>query len=92
MDMKKQEIISKLKDLIAYELDINVKREELSEDSPLLEGGIGLDSISIVNLIVLIEKNFSIRFQDEEITMDLFSDLNTLSSFIESKQAAAERE
>lgn len=87
--MKKQEIISKLKDLIAYELDINVKREELSDDSPLLEGGIGLDSISIVNMIVLIEKNFSIRFQDEEITMDLFSDLNTLSSFIENKQAAA---
>lgn len=87
--MKKQEIISKLKDLIAYELDINVKREELSDDSPLLEGGIGLDSISIVNMIVLIEKNFSIRFQDEEITMDLFSDLNTLSTFIESKQAAA---
>lgn len=87
--MKKQEIISKLKDLIVYELDINVKREELSDDSPLLEGGIGLDSISIVNLIVLVEKNFNIRFQDEEITMDLFSDLNTLSSFIESKYATA---
>lgn len=83
--MKKQEIITKLKDLIVYELDINVKKEELSDDSPLLEGGIGLDSISIVNLIVLIEKTFNIRFQDEEITMDLFSDLNTLSSFIESK-------
>jgi acyl carrier protein len=87
--MKKQEIITKLKDLIVYELDINIKREELSDDSPLLEGGIGLDSISIVNLIVLIEKNFNIRFQDEEITMDLFSDLNTLSSFIESKYAVA---
>lgn len=87
--MKKQEIITKLKDLIVYELDINVKREELSDDSPLLEGGIGLDSISIVNLIVLIEKNFNIRFQDEEITMDLFSDLDTLSSFIESKYAVA---
>lgn len=87
--MKKQEIINKLKDLIVYELDINVKKEELSDDSPLLEGGIGLDSISIVNLIVLIEKNFNIRFQDEEITMDLFSDLNTLASFIESKHAAA---
>jgi acyl carrier protein len=85
--MKKQEITSKLKDLIAYELDINIKREEIADDSPLLEGGIGLDSISIVNLIVLIEKNFNIRFQDEEITMDLFSDLNTLSSFIESKYA-----
>jgi acyl carrier protein len=87
--MKKQEIIAKLKDLIVYELDINVKREDLSDDSPLLEGGIGLDSISIVNLIVLIEKNFNIRFQDEEITMDLFSDLDTLSSFIESKYAVA---
>lgn len=87
--MKKQEIITKLKDLIVYELDINIKREELSDDSPLLEGGIGLDSISIVNLIVLIEKNFNIRFQDEEITMDLFSDLNTLASFIESKYAVA---
>lgn len=87
--MKKQEIITKLKDLIVYELDINVKREELTDDSQLLEGGIGLDSISIVNLIVLIEKNFNIRFQDEEITMDLFSDLNTLSSFIESKYAVA---
>ena len=87
--MKKQEIITKLKDLIVYELDINVKKEELSDDSQLLEGGIGLDSISIVNLIVLIEKNFNIRFQDEEITMDLFSDLDTLSTFIESKYAVA---
>ena len=83
--MKKQEIIKKLKELIVYELDVNIKMEDLSEDSPLFEGGIGLDSISIVNLIVLIEKNFKLSFQDEEISMELFSNLNTLSSFIESK-------
>ena len=83
--MKKQEIIRKLKELIVYKLDVNMKMEDLHEDSPLFEGGIGLDSISIVNLIVLIEKNFKLNFQDDEISMELFSNLDTLSGFIESK-------
>ena len=47
------EIVEQLRTIIAEQLDANLRREEITLDVPLLEEGLGLDSIMVVALITL---------------------------------------
>ena len=78
-------VLNQLKDIIANKLDVNLKIDEIDENVSLYEDGLGLDSIAIVDLIVAMEKNFSISIEDEELNADLFKNLTTLSEFIQGK-------
>jgi acyl carrier protein len=78
-------VLNQLKDIIANKLDVNLKIDEIDENVSLYEDGLGLDSIAIVDLIVAMEKNFSISIEDEELNADLFKNLTTLSEFIHGK-------
>lgn len=78
-------ILEQLKDIIANKLDVNLAVDEIDENVSLYEDGLGLDSIAIVDLIVSIEKDFSIGIEDEELNADLFKNLNTLAEFIQVK-------
>ncbi|MCP5101820.1 MAG: acyl carrier protein [bacterium] len=78
-------IMDQLKAIIADKLDVNLKVEEIDQNVSLYEDGLGLDSIAIVDLIVSIEKGFSITIQDEELSADLFKNLTTLADFIQTK-------
>lgn len=83
-----QDMLDKLKDIIVNELDVNLKREDIDENASLFEEGIGLDSVTIMEFISLIEANFSIQFAEEELDFELFKNLNTLASFVVSKTIA----
>lgn len=78
-------IMNQLKEIIANKLDVNLKLDEIAENVSLYEDGLGLDSIAIVDLIVSIEKGFSISIKDEELNADLFKNLTTLADFIRDK-------
>ena len=78
-------ILNQLKDIIANKLDVNLTVDEIDENVSLYEDGLGLDSIAIVDLIVSIEKEFSMGIEDEELNADLFKNLTTLAKFIETK-------
>lgn len=83
-----QDMLNKLKDIIVNELDVNLKREDINENVSLFEEGIGLDSVTIMEFISLIEANFAIQFSDEELDFKQFKDLNTLAGFVAGKTAA----
>lgn len=83
-----QDMLEQLKDIIVNELDVNLKREDINESASLFEEGIGLDSVTIMEFISLIEANFSIQFSDEELDFKQFKDLNTLAGFVVNKTAA----
>lgn len=81
-------ILNKLKNIIANELDVNLKCDDINENASLFEEGIGLDSVTIMEFISLIETNFSIQFSDEELDFNQFKNLNTLAGFVADKVAA----
>jgi acyl carrier protein len=85
-------LVNQLKTIMAEELDINLKVEEIDENASLFEGGLGLDSIAIVELISLVEQHFNFQFSDTELTSESFSNLNILADFISAKQSSQTRE
>ena len=81
------EILEQLRTIIAEKLDANIRREEITLDVPLLEEGLGLDSIMVVALINLIEETFQIEFGEDDLDLGVMADLRTLAQFVVHKQA-----
>jgi acyl carrier protein len=82
-----ENVIEQLKQIIADDLDVNLKQEEIDEDVSLFEEGLGLDSVVIMEFISLIEARFGFQFSDDELNMEPFQNLQTLADFISTKQA-----
>jgi acyl carrier protein len=80
-----------LKEIIVNDLDTNMQMEDIAEDQSLYEDGIGLDSISIVNFIILVEDRFNINFEQEHINTAMFSNLHNLATHISARMEAQPR-
>lgn len=80
-----ENVIEQLKHIIAEELDVNRKLEEIDADASLFEEGIGLDSVAIMEFITHIEKHFGFHFAESELNLEPFKNLRTLAQFISAK-------
>jgi acyl carrier protein len=77
-------IIEQLRRLVAENLDLNLKLEEIDPDAQLLDGGLKLDSLSIVKLITLSEQTFRIEFGEDDLCLESFASLRALAATIAS--------
>jgi acyl carrier protein len=80
-------IVEQLKTIIADQLDANIKRAEITPEVSLLEDGLGLDSIMIVELVSLVEENFGFQFAEDELDLTIFTNVQTLATFVASKHS-----
>lgn len=85
--MPQDSIIERLKDLISTGLDTPIPRDSIGDNTPLFDQGLGLDSVILVELILLVEKEFGVKFSDAELDPDAFSTVATLAAAVRSKQA-----
>ncbi len=77
--------IERLQTIIAEQLDVNIAREEVDPDINLLEDGLGIDSIAVVELITLVEENFGFEFDEDGLNMDAFQSVRTLATYIQAQ-------
>jgi acyl carrier protein len=76
------EIIATLRYMLVEELDVRLTAEAVTDDVPLLEQGLGLDSIVLYELITLIEKRFDFEFADQSLDTKVFANLTVLAQHI----------
>ncbi len=70
--------------IIVNELGTCTENEiPIGNDTPLMELGIGVDSVSTLELVMALEKEFDLDIDESEINPDILYSLNTLSEFIE---------
>ena len=67
----------------------DVTPEQIDDDAPLFgPGGLELDSIDALELVVMLEKNYGIVIKDMEEGRPAFRSVRTLAEFIEVKRPA----
>lgn len=62
--------------------------EELTDDTPLITGGI-LDSISTLKLVVFLEQEFGVTVEAHEAGVDHLDSVGRIAELIEKKRQAA---
>ena len=82
-------LIEKLKGQIIEQLNlVEVKPQDIDADAPLFGGGLGLDSIDALELIVLLEKHYTIKIQNPADGKQIFQSVRTMAEFIKSQGKA----
>jgi acyl carrier protein len=78
----------KIKQLIVKTLDLkDIKPEDISDDQPLMDSDLGLDSIDALELVVQIEKSFGIKLQNSEAAKAALKSVRSMADQIRECQA-----
>ena len=61
---------------------IDVKPEDIKDDSPLVGGDIGIDSIDVLELVMMIEKDYGVKIESKELGVKVFASVRALATHI----------
>jgi acyl carrier protein len=76
----------KLKELLIERLKFeDMTPDDIPDDEPLFGGGLGLDSIDALEIVVMLETEFGIKVKNETSARDSFKSISTLANYVESK-------
>jgi acyl carrier protein len=84
------DIVQQIKRILAEDMQLNIVLEEIHDNYSLLEGGLGLDSILIAELIARIEDRFGLHFDDRVLDVELFNNLTLLADFVAQERLATQ--
>jgi acyl carrier protein len=69
--------------LIVHALNLDVDAASIAPDEPLYDSGLGLDSIDILEVALVVSKNYGIQLRaDQADNHKIFSSLRSLADYI----------
>ena len=73
--------------LIVEALNLDIKASEIAPDAPLYGDGLGLDSIDILEISLVISKQYGLQLRaDDQDNQSFFSSLSSLTAYIASQR------
>lgn len=76
----------KLKELLIERLKFeDMTPDDIPDEEPLFAGGLGLDSIDALEIVVMLESEFGIKVKNESSARDSFRSIATLADFVGTK-------
>jgi len=77
------QVRKELKELLIVNLELeDITPEEIRDDEILFEGGLGLDSLDAVEIVVLVERNYGLEIANEEQAREIFQSMDTLARWV----------
>ncbi len=86
-----EEIISELKVKIIATLGLlDVTPGDIKDDDQLVGGDTGIDSIDVLELVMMIEKDYGVKIESKELGAKVFASVRALATYIlQAKQPRA---
>ena len=73
---------AEIKQAIVRSLRLPIAPEEIDASTPLFGGGLGLDSIDVLELVLELERGFGVLISDEQTGTKVLHSVETIASFI----------
>jgi acyl carrier protein len=81
--MSTEEIIGELKVKIIATLGLlDVTPDDIKDDDPLVGGDTGIDSIDVLELVMMIEKDYGVKIESKELGVKVFASVRALATYI----------
>ena len=78
-----EKLLKELKTKIVDTLCLtDVTPDDIDENEALVGGVLGIDSIDILELVMMIEEDYSIRIANKDLAVKAFSSLKALAAYI----------
>lgn len=72
----------RIKQVIIRTLSLEVDAEEIDDADELFDGGLGLNSMATIEIIVGLEEEFGIEVPDEDLRVELFDSVQTMADYV----------
>ncbi|MFO8049552.1 MAG: phosphopantetheine-binding protein [Desulfosudaceae bacterium] len=83
-----QEFIEEIKVKIIDTLYLeDIAPEDIDEKAPLVGEGLGIDSIDILELVMMIEQDYGIVIDNKELGEKVFASVETLTAYIQENRS-----
>ncbi len=89
--MSEPDLRTQIKEMLVKNLMLQTTADQIANDLPLFgPGGLGLDSIDALELVVSMEKTFGVGVPNSEVAAKALRTVNTIYDYILEKRAAAQ--
>ena len=82
-------LADQVKTAIVRCLRMPIKPEEIMNDMPLFDEGLGLDSIDALEIVLELQRSFGVEITDEQVGKRVLRSVGTIVQFIESSREIA---
>lgn len=87
MQVEREKLVDDLKSLIFEAVNLKHRNPaEVTESTSLMAEGLELDSIDILEIVVAVEKRYSVALKDGEEGQRAFRTVGTIADFVQSYQ------
>ncbi len=84
----RNEVVTQVIDLIVDSVNLqHLDKAGIGVDTALTQGGLGLDSVDILEVIVALEQRFGVKVRDAETGQKYFRTIGTVADFVVSEPA-----
>jgi acyl carrier protein len=78
-----EDLVGELKVKIISTLGLmDIKPEDIKDDAPLVGGDTGIDSIDVLELVMMIEKDYGVKIENKELGAKVFASVRILATHI----------
>ncbi|MCP4682463.1 MAG: acyl carrier protein [Desulfobacterales bacterium] len=77
-----EQLINELKIKIVHILNLDIRPEDIGNHDQLVGGDLGIDSIDILEMVIMIEKDYGVVIDNKEIGEKVFQTLDSLAGYI----------
>ncbi len=78
----KETVNSRIRKVLIEKMLSEVDPSEIKDDTPLIELGVGVDSVATLELIVALESEFKISIDEEDINQSLLENIDSIAECI----------
>jgi acyl carrier protein len=87
-----EELLAELKVKIVEILNlVDVQPDDIDEEGPLIGGKLGIDSIDLLEMVMMVEKDYGVRIDNKELGEKVFASLKALALHIEKNASPVSR-
>ena len=61
---------------------IDVQPDDIKADEQLVGGNLGIDSIDVLEMVIMLEKDYGVKIDNRELGVKVFTTLRTLAEYI----------